>query len=216
MSGKASVEENIIQNDTDSHVMRVRRWLRLPPVDWSPFIGHSPEYVPTEDDWRDYMDYRRDNEKFNDFAPSSYGEEANFEVTLNYPATASYKRMSVEQQKRLYFRLYTVLTNTFGIDRFIAEKSSFSFERGRLGKVHLHASMWFRMGRSYYCNGAAEQVVRQYLAELPLKHKSYKDSLMNVEYSRYTSPSVCVQFRDPINEARRVLEWETYINKNPI
>jgi len=136
------------------------------------------------------------------------------EVTLNYPRTASFKRMKKWEQERLYRELldkvmmrwtaYIMVTNT-----------TFRFETCVSGYVHLHLAIAMHIKQAKFnAYGLIEEFFKLWLSEMPLRYR--KQTNLQKSYTafpRYECPSIVIQYI-PETDPARIAEWEVYINKN--
>lgn len=129
-----------------------------------------------------------------------------FEITLNYPRTASFiKKLSGEQQ-RMYIKMWDILKCSCGMPM----ASGVKFEYCKSGHVHLHGYLIPSM-TTYYIIGYISDLVKSYLRMLPKKYQQYNEKCMFSGYYRYRSPSICVQYND---DPERFKTWYNYIHKD--
>lgn len=138
--------------------------------------------------------------------------KAIIELTLNFPRTAKFKRMSVERQKQLYDGLiYFIMLRLYRIG--IACTYERTFETCKSGFIHIHAILDLVLPVRVFCpHGLICDIVSAYLYNLPGKHSRYNDKFYRYDLNRFRSPSICCQYRNP-TEVSRIDCWKQYINK---
>lgn len=147
-----------------------------------------------------------------DFGTKSLGSSCRIELTLNYPRTAAFKRMSYEEQKQHYDRWIHLATACY-TSRI--KKMQIFYEKCKSGDCHVHLDIHLYTFSEYYPCGLVSDWVRSFLSQLPVRHGIKNFSLSNYHcgYRRYRCPPICCQIRD-IEDEQRALVWETYIRKD--
>lgn len=128
-----------------------------------------------------------------------------FEITLNYPRTATFIKMLSTKQKILYAKLFRTITHCISPPH----ESKYVYEYCKSGHVHLHGYMIPSI-KSYYILGYIADMVKTYVSLLPKKYSKYVDSCMFSKYNRYRSASICIQYSDKLDEFNR---WLMYMRK---
>lgn len=134
------------------------------------------------------------------------------ELTLNHPRTAPFKRLTYEQQCKVY-DCWIDLAFSYYFPNIT--KFERCFEKCQDGTAHVHCDIWYRTGRFYNRFGVVSQFVKALLMRLPKRHglAKWRDDNYDSYYTRYVSPSICLTVKDT-SDMRRALEWETYIHKS--
>lgn len=135
------------------------------------------------------------------------------EITLNFPRTTSFKNACTEKQKKLYDRIWRIMIHSKGQDR-LDLRTRRTFELCNSGHVHLHGILYLRVPQNFYINGLIADLARTYLSLLPKKFSQYHDHFMFNQFNRYRCPSIVIQYDDFNSDQKRIMEWETYIDKN--
>lgn len=139
-----------------------------------------------------------------------YNSKCNLEITLNFPRTTVFKNAKSDSQKALYLRLLQIIKCTFGPTTL--EECEYTFEYCKNGHIHMHASLLFNFPHLHIPIGVVSDVVKTYLKQLPKRYSNYQEGSMFVNYIRYKSPSITVQYVS-IEDSKRSEIWKTYINK---
>lgn len=142
------------------------------------------------------------------------GHRGVVEVTLNYPRTASFKRMHPNQQVELYNSLYKAVRTEWSAVRHVIY-DHIAFETCINGDVHMHIAIGVHIKQSRFnAYGLCEEFYKLWLSKMPLRYR--KQTNLQKSYTafpRYTAPSIVIQYVPGTDEAR-IAEWEAYINKN--
>lgn len=136
------------------------------------------------------------------------------EITLNYPRTVSFLKMSSVKQKILYIKIWSHVRATLNHPDVIMRHSDYEFEYCKTGQIHLHGYIPVYTEK-YFIEGIISDVVKRYLEGLPKKHSKFNEKNMYPEFHRYKSPSICVQhdnMSDPV-ESDRFDRWKKYMIK---
>lgn len=132
------------------------------------------------------------------------------ELTLNYPRTASFKRLCYEDQCKVY-------------DKWLDDALSFKFdqitrfercyERCRDGTAHVHCDIWYTPVGVYNSYGTVCTFVKALLQLLPKRYNKFRDTNYDTYFCSYCSPAICLRLKKQ-SDLRRAQEWEVYIHKS--
>lgn len=133
------------------------------------------------------------------------------EITLNYPPNAAYRRMSDDNIKLMYDRLFDYCLVAEKLKEHIIDIKK-NFEYGKNGKLHLHAILSFQFIDDKYCpQGLIQSFVKCWLRQLPKRFSVWSDSSYWFKFYRYRCPSICCQVN---TELKRALQFADYIKKD--
>jgi len=145
---------------------------------------------------------------------SETGYDNRVELTLNYPRTAAFLRMTYDQQCDHYRDWIDRSLYEYNMKGMITKMDIF-YERCRSGNAHVHLDIWIHHPGRFYKFGFVGDIVKEFLMRLPKRWgiKTFAVSDYSCLYDRYRCPAVCCQLCD-ISDTRRALQWETYIRKD--
>lgn len=133
------------------------------------------------------------------------------EITINHPRTAPFKRLSPERQKSLLNSLYFKARSSIVCEIY---EDTVRHEQCLDGVMHLHSYIYIKPQKPFYPRGIVMGCAKAILYAMPVRTQA---QLSNYHYcdkfKTFKSPAVCVQFT-PFSDSKRILQWETYINKN--
>lgn len=136
------------------------------------------------------------------------------QVTINYPRTASFLKMSSQKQKLLYIKIFNILYNAIGMN---TGDYDIVFEACKSGQIHLHG--WFTIQHDYrVISVLLSDIVKQFLQCLPKKYSTFKESNIYSQYNRYRSPALCLQYIDLSNDEdiQKQQNFIEYMKKSPV
>jgi len=141
------------------------------------------------------------------------GYQCRTEITLQYPRTVPFKKLSKEQQKDLYASVFEriLMHHPSAVKRF-----KYTFEHCKDGNVHLHAYIDFEFKHQISPAGLCCEITDLWLRSLPKRfnHPLVGNALdnYNSDFRRICIPQICIQFRY-MDETERLKAWEVYIEK---
>lgn len=129
-----------------------------------------------------------------------------FEVTLNHPRSARFKRLIYESRCKLYHDWLESLSLKFPWVKTV----EYYYEKCADGQPHAHAIVKAQFDSVFSAEGAVMELVKDWAGGLP---KRSWESLQRHQYEpnidRFKCPCICINFK-------RIYapEWENYIKKN--
>lgn len=136
------------------------------------------------------------------------------EVTMNFPRTPSFLKMTSSKQKVLYKKLMRILNNSIGMN--IHEPELF-FECCQTGQIHAHGTI--HINHDYkVISVLLSDMAKSYLSCLPKKYSRFYENHIYPEFNKYRSPSLCLKYIDLDNEEDREQsdKWYDYIRKQQL
>lgn len=144
---------------------------------------------------------------------STRGEYPPFlEVTLNLPRTATFLKLNSFDQKKLYFRRFSImlasLLNTY-------KSQEHHFEYCKDGQIHLHAIVYIKEEAVFIAVGLLSDFIKSYLKTLPVKQQVIKAGAFRYydesKTIKYTDAPICTSIR--LDQDERRIAWLAYIRK---
>lgn len=142
-------------------------------------------------------------------SPSRIKYECFIELSINYPPTKPYERMTDEGKKILYDNLLLYLKKHYPID--IMDKR---YEYGnKTGKFHVHTQIRVMHDRPFSIEGTVMDIVRIVKEQLPKRYQSLSE--YGRSFTRYKDNQMCCQYVDATDNDRQEY-WQKYIKKNAL
>lgn len=132
------------------------------------------------------------------------------EITLNYPRTAKFLRMT-ELEQKAHYRNW--IDDSLEIYKGRIEKADIFFEKCRSGLFHVHMSITMVSTKTFYIFGLISDVVKEFVFRLPKRYAKFDVLNYNCLFRRYRCPSICIQYVEGDDQIR-CLHWEAYIRKD--
>lgn len=196
----------------------------------------------------DWADILADAENENEFTDSTQTEdrkqngerqvlgslspkyECHLEFTLTHPHTASWNNKLSIEQKRVLNQKWDLILPMGGLGNI--KETGFVYEFHNSGHIHLHGFIRFEFKSKFSPIGLISDYAKAYLRTMTKKYSNYNDKLMNVEFMRYRSPQIAIQYFSHSNNyawndmtqekptamggngSKRLEYWKTYMSKN--
>ncbi len=132
------------------------------------------------------------------------------EVTINFPRTINFIRMTSAKQMIMYSKINHILKNTFGMQSLVDSIHKFEFCKG--GHIHMHCLYKFKFDGKHFPVGVVADIVKTLLNLLPSKFNKFNEKLWSSEWLRYRCPAIVCQYQT-LDNTSRVIEWQNYIKK---
>jgi len=133
-------------------------------------------------------------------------------VTINYPRTDKFTRLTSDKQKKLYASIWREVQGTF--DPAHVNFTDYTIELCDSGHCHLHGVIILKDECTFIPLGCVSDVVKRVLTQFPhvKGYDRYNDKSMYIGYCRYKSPGVCVQYKYR-DDTKSFNEWYSYMYK---
>lgn len=137
-------------------------------------------------------------------------QRVRLEITLNYPRTKPFMRMSTNDQIQLYrniFDLYRMSTP----HKVLAYEQT--YETSADMAMHSHCYIDLEVLYPFSVEGLVTGCLRFLVFQMPKRNHQYLARChYNYRFECYRTPSVLVQYT-PYSDKLRLLQWQTYIHK---
>lgn len=136
-----------------------------------------------------------------------------FEITIHYPCTALWLKMSAEKQRKKLSVIFRDAICALPLDKHYSSRHVFEF--GKNGQVHLHGVLVVNDDFKHIPVGSISDIVKVILSYFPKKYNKFCTSHLYAQWDRYAAAQCCVQYRSK-TETERYAEWTNYLSKQQV
>lgn len=135
------------------------------------------------------------------------------ELTITYPHTAGYLRMTGAKQEILLREIFRLTCAALPIMYHVETKCFMEYDLH--GQKHLHGWLVIDPTYRHYPIGLLSDMAKAALSNYPKKYNKFSDACMHALFTNYRCPQIKLQYRYSDNEedVKRFIEWKGYCQK---